>query len=591
MPGLQNYLDRLHLGPGGIAPGLPGSGWIDPTGGPFYAVGDGVTNATTAIQAAIDATASVGGGVVLPATGTFLCGNLTVTNKTNFTLSSLGATIQWTGTASGTSYIGIQLIGTLTNCTFDDLILNGDGVLANRHAGIWNNSGQTFTTIAMRRNRVTNVVFGLGLGADTGGSIHGLEISGNYLDTIVGTAAGVGYGIYHASSSPTAAHVRITNNEISRAQRHAIYQGKGAGVVISGNTIRLHRTGQGVPGSALPAIVVSRSQDVVVSGNVIDSAQDGGISVESGATNPGRNVTITGNVISNGSGVATGIIIGSSDPATNGNTTDIVISGNTIYTTGVNNPHVYLYEGQRVSIVGNHSFMLGVTGTASAVYLVGALETHLSATYTDNVLIKANLFQGTQGGGGAYTAFELGALFADGAGRLECASNLLVIPANAFRLDGVQSNPNVYVWDQIGTGLTTIAVLLTPGGVSVSGGLYASYPGGGGFLMNNPTADAPVTGQSYMTFRTAGNNRYYMGMSANGNTGNFDLYNNIAGVNAFSIAKATGLVSLGAGLSVTGNVGFYGTAPIARAVLATGTGKTVDNVITALQNLGLVSQT
>jgi len=41
----------------------------------------------------------------------------------------------------------------------------------------------------MRRNRVTNVVFGLGLGADTGGSIHGLEISGNYLDTIVGTAA------------------------------------------------------------------------------------------------------------------------------------------------------------------------------------------------------------------------------------------------------------------------------------------------------------------------------------------------------------------------------------------------------------------
>ena len=37
-------------------------------------------------------------------------------------------------------------------------------------------------------------------------------------------------------------------------------------------------------------------------------------------------------------------------------------------------------------------------------------------------------------------------------------------------------------------------------------------------------------------------------------------------------------------------LGFYGVAPIARAVLATGAGATVDNVITALQNLGLVKQ-
>lgn len=37
-------------------------------------------------------------------------------------------------------------------------------------------------------------------------------------------------------------------------------------------------------------------------------------------------------------------------------------------------------------------------------------------------------------------------------------------------------------------------------------------------------------------------------------------------------------------------IGFYGVAPIERAVLATGAGATVDNVITALQNLGLVKQ-
>ncbi len=37
-------------------------------------------------------------------------------------------------------------------------------------------------------------------------------------------------------------------------------------------------------------------------------------------------------------------------------------------------------------------------------------------------------------------------------------------------------------------------------------------------------------------------------------------------------------------------LGFYGVTPVARAVLATGAGHTVDDVITALQNLGLVKQ-
>ena len=37
-------------------------------------------------------------------------------------------------------------------------------------------------------------------------------------------------------------------------------------------------------------------------------------------------------------------------------------------------------------------------------------------------------------------------------------------------------------------------------------------------------------------------------------------------------------------------IGFYGVSAVARAVLATGAGHTVDDVIAALQNLGLVKQ-
>lgn len=48
---------------------------------------------------------------------------------------------------------------------------------------------------------------------------------------------------------------------------------------------------------------------------------------------------------------------------------------------------------------------------------------------------------------------------------------------------------------------------------------------------------------------------------------------------------------LGGNLNHYGNnAGFYGTAPIAQAVLATGAGRTVDDIIAALQNLGLVKQ-
>jgi len=57
---------------------------------------------------------------------------------------------------------------------------------------------------------------------------------------------------------------------------------------------------------------------------------------------------------------------------------------------------------------------------------------------------------------------------------------------------------------------------------------------------------------------------------------------------AYDTAEREGLRIRGAGSEPA--IGFYGVAPIARAVLATGAGATVDNVITALQNLGLVKQ-
>jgi len=56
----------------------------------------------------------------------------------------------------------------------------------------------------------------------------------------------------------------------------------------------------------------------------------------------------------------------------------------------------------------------------------------------------------------------------------------------------------------------------------------------------------------------------------------------------YSIYTGTGDVRLMG--SATDKLGFHGVAPVAQQTLATGAGATVDNVITALQNLGLVKQ-
>ncbi len=82
------------------------------------------------------------------------------------------------------------------------------------------------------------------------------------------------------------------------------------------------------------------------------------------------------------------------------------------------------------------------------------------------------------------------------------------------------------------------AMTFTAGAITANGVLTANIAAGGGLTINNPAADAGVTGQSYMQFQTATTNRWYMGMSANGSTGNFDIYNNIGAKLALTIDKA-----------------------------------------------------
>lgn len=110
------------------------------------------------------------------------------------------------------------------------------------------------------------------------------------------------------------------------------------------------------------------------------------------------------------------------------------------------------------------------------------------------------------------------------------------------------------------------AGLLTAVGGTFSGTLTANQAAGGGLTINNPSADAGVTGQSYFAMQTATANRWYMGMSSCASDGAFGLYNNINAGCAISVSKAA-----------TSPVTFTGTlTPL--AYVTTGSGMAVANV-------------
>ncbi len=122
---------------------------------------------------------------------------------------------------------------------------------------------------------------------------------------------------------------------------------------------------------------------------------------------------------------------------------------------------------------------------------------------------------------------------------------------------GVQNNNTWSVTPSTAVNGTTFSAPLFTvalGGTTSLNTHSVTAPTGDLLGIDHSGADAGVTNDSYMRFKTAGTTRYYLGMSAAGATGNFDLYNAIQGANALTVAKATS------------NMGFRGVATPTAAI-------------------------
>jgi hypothetical protein len=372
------------------------SGVLSATGSttlPFYNVktdfgakGDGATDDTAAIQNAFD---TVNGGTLIFPPGTYLRGNLTVTNKSGILYQGYGANLVINAANSA-----IMMFGTCKDLTWEGFNITGSGNDADYHQGFANNSGQNYSNITIKNCRIQNVSIGIDINADLGGTVDDIYILNNTLNNIVGTTSGHGYGIHFANCTNSL----IFGNKINAAQRHSIYHAKGGrGNRIINNTITNHRDGVAT-GAYYPAITIYRSDSVLCMGNIISGFNDGGIGVMSDNDSPPGfncyNIDVINNMLINQHNTTPAILVGEPRTVPNYITGDVRVINNHIICDTINVPNasIEFLNGKNIDIIGNYIYKYNQSGTVSGIELNGDSAYGTGSSSFDNIRIEDNVF-------------------------------------------------------------------------------------------------------------------------------------------------------------------------------------------------------
>ena len=372
----------------------------------FGAVGDGVTDDTTAIQAALDALTV--GDTLLFQNNYKVTASLTITNKTRIRLTGKGR-VFLSGAASG-AYI-FQLVGTCDEIEIDGLTLEGDNNSGYGQTAIGSDSNQTISNTRFHDLNISKINVGIAHNANLGGSwTKGFTYSNTFKD-ILGTVSGSGYGILMAKAT----QITATENVFDNCGRHSIYQGAGDNCnnVIANNVIVNHRSTV-ADGSFRAAAVIARSSDVTFTGNKFYNCYDCCLEVShvTSVLANCSNILIEGNSFTNRGNAVHTILIGEQLIPTSYSTSHVNIFNNTfdddLSVTAALPPNIYILNGTNVTIESNRFVRRNVSGSLSACILVGD-DTYLNAdTQIANISIRNNIAiaDGTAGSTGFVTICE-----------------------------------------------------------------------------------------------------------------------------------------------------------------------------------------
>lgn len=359
----------------------------------FGAVGDGVTNDTAAIQAAINSLVS--GQTLMFSQNYKITAALTITNKSRIRLSGKGR-VFFSGAPSG-DYI-FTMVGTIDDLEIDSLTLEGDNNASYSQGAIGNNSGQTISNTRFHDLTIKNINVGISHNANLGGSYTTGFTYNNYLENIKGTVSGSGYGIQAAR----AYNLHIYGNTINNASRHSIYIGKGQRLacLVENNIIINHRKDV-YDASIRAAIDCGRVSGVTIANNTFRDCYDGQIylGADTSTGDSSEDILIIGNKFGTPKNVVPCIWLGEQLVPTTNEMIKIDILDNTfeqdcsITTSDVIN----LLNGKQITIKNNRLRAYSVASTLPSFVSVGDTRYITSDTHIGDITICDNVATSDKG--------------------------------------------------------------------------------------------------------------------------------------------------------------------------------------------------
>jgi hypothetical protein len=353
----------------------------------FGAVGDGVTNDTTAIQAAINSLVS--GQTLMFSKNYKITAALTITNKSRVQLSGKGR-VFFSNAPSG-DYI-FTMVGTIDNLEIDSLTLEGDDNAGYSQGAIGNNSGQTISNTSFHDLTIKNINVGISHNANLSGSYTGGLCYNNYLENIKGTVSGSGYGIQAAR----AYNLKIYGNTINNASRHSIYIGRGQNLacLIENNVIINHRKDV-FDASIRAAIDCGRVSGVTIMGNTFRDCYDGQIYLgqDTSTGDDCADILIIGNKFGTPKNAVPCIWLGEQQTPTTNTMFKIDVLDNTfeqdcsITTGGVIN----LLNGNQITIKNNRLRAYSVASTLPTFVFMGDTRYITSDTHISDITVFDNV--------------------------------------------------------------------------------------------------------------------------------------------------------------------------------------------------------
>lgn len=311
----------------------------------YGAVGDGVTNDSAAVQAAINAVSAAGrGAIVFPAGKTYFL-NSQITLCNNLTVMGYGAKI-----LMGRAFAAINT-GLFKNFSGTNYVTPGSAVATSNVSfyGLEFDGGDAGVPNASVPNADMHGQFILIGGWTDGSGINGLNVQDCYFHDLEGS------GVMCWKSS----NINISNCKfVNHFSNETLAVGSGiqfqqvTGAVVSGNIFDHISSGYSWHGM-VALDWTTKSKDIVISNNVFQNMNQGdGMSFEGNVAPAGNleNVVVSNNVIRNcdGDGISADHCI------------DVVISGNTIQDVG--GVGILLSQTDTVVISGNNLLSMGGPG-------------------------------------------------------------------------------------------------------------------------------------------------------------------------------------------------------------------------------------